>query len=534
MSSALHWKNVPAAWRLPVVLLALWWLAFIVTLSSDWNLYPQYGYGWFVVPLAGFLLWRRWEDRPEPTVPSFPKLCAAAGIVALLGLGVGRLCNSANEDWRLAKALVATSVVGFTLGGVYLAGGRSWLRHFAFPILFTLSALPWSKPFEDQLTNRLMPLVASLSVDSLWIFEIPALRQGNLIQLSSGMLGVDEACSGIRSLQGTLMASLFLGEYLRLSPFRRLLMIVVGIAFAFACNVLRAIFLALIAAKKGIEAVDTWHDSAGLSILLVCVAGLWVLGVVLASHQRRARARRIAEMALATGMPPVNAVPPRATLPAFLPPRAWIVAILVAFVALESAREIWFRSHEFGKRYQRLWTADWSGLPASKQTYEIPDRIREILGYDEGSALSWSGEDGIEWIGYDFRWNRGNDFIRDVQYHRPDVCLPSTGRRLARAYGIDKIVVHGQNLFFKSYLFDEGDTSTHVFQIVAEDQLGDLETSMVTEENSRSYRLKRVLKGRREYPGRQVINLYLRGVSSHAEATDAVERLLASVVKPAR
>jgi exosortase len=514
--------------------MALWWIAFMATLASDWNLYPQYGYGWFVVPLAAFLLWRRWEDRPEPAVPSFPKLCATAGILALVGLGLGRLCNSANEDWRLAKALVAASVVGFTLMGVYLSGGRSWLRHFGFPILFALSALPWSKPFEDALTNRLMPLVASLSVDALWIFDIPALRQGNLIQLSSGMLGVDEACSGIRSLQGTLMASLFLGEYLRLSPFRRLLMVGVGIAFAFACNVVRAIVLALIAAKKGVEAVDTWHDSAGLSILLACVAGLWVLGLFLVAQQRRSKARRIAEIAMATGMPPIVDTPPRSSTPAPLPPRAWVMAALVALIAMESARELWFRSHSFGKNYQRLWAADWSALPPTKESHEIPDRIREILGYDAGAALSWTGDDGLEWIGYDFRWNRGNDFIRDVQYHRPDICLPSSGRRLARSYGIEKIEVHGQNLFFKSYLFDEGNQDTHVFQIVAEDQLGDLETNMVTEENSRSYRIKRVLQGRREYPGRQVINLYIRGVKSHAEATQAVKRLLGQVVKPVR
>ena len=39
-----------------------------------------------------------------------------------------------------------------------------------------------------------------------------AIQRGNLIELSTGVLGVDEACSGIRSFQSTLMAALFLDE----------------------------------------------------------------------------------------------------------------------------------------------------------------------------------------------------------------------------------------------------------------------------------------------------------------------------------
>jgi hypothetical protein len=208
------------------------------------------------------------------------------------------------------------------------------------------------------------------------------------------------------------------------------------------------------------------------------------------------------------------------------------MACLVGVLFLEMSREAWFRLHEAGKTYRPLWSMNWKQIPADTETYEIPKRVAEILGYDQGIALSWTGEDGLSWIGYGFRWERGNDFIRDVQYHRPDICLPSSGRTLSRAFDIAKFEINGRNLFYKSYLFDEGNMTTHVFQIVSEDQLGETETSMVTEENSRIYRLKRVAQGRREYPGRQVLNLYLRGVQSHGEATEAVRRLLQKTVQP--
>ncbi len=532
MSSDIQRKLLPAPWWPVALLCLLLWVSFGLTLSPDWRLYPQYSYGWFVVPLAAFLLWKRWPDRPTPAPPGFPKLWMTLGAAAILVLAVGRVFNSANEDWRLAKALAAVSVVGISLAIPYLSGGRPWLVHFGFPILFTLTALPWAKPFEDQLTNRLMPLVAAISVDFLWLLDIPALRQGNLIQLKTGMLGVDEACSGIRSLQGTIMAALFLGEYLRLTSFRRVFMLAVGVSFAFACNVARALLLAFIAAKDGIAAVDTWHDSAGLSILLACVVGLWILGLLLASNQRRRQARSALEISMATGMPVHVPLSEAGTVAAFLPPKRWVMGCLVVFLSLETAREGWFRLHEVGKAYHTLWTMDWKQLPAGSENYEIPKRIAEILGYDSGIAQAWNGEDGLSWIGYGFRWERGNDFIRDVQYHRPDICLPSSGRTLSRDFPIGKLEINGRNLFYKSYTFDEGTMTTHVFQIVSEDQLGETETSMVTEENSRSYRLKRVIQGRREYPGRQVVNLYLRGVGNHGEATEAVRRFLQKTVHP--
>ena len=56
-----------------------------------------------------------------------------------------------------------------------------------------------------------------MTVQALHLFGIPALQNGNLIEVKTGLLGINEACSGIRSFQATLMVSLFLGELYQMS-----------------------------------------------------------------------------------------------------------------------------------------------------------------------------------------------------------------------------------------------------------------------------------------------------------------------------
>ena len=63
------------------------------------------------------------------------------------------------------------------------------------------------------------------------------------------MVGVDEACSGIRSFDATLMISLFLGELYRFGLLRRIGLVGFGVALAFGCNIVRTLILAWVSAS---------------------------------------------------------------------------------------------------------------------------------------------------------------------------------------------------------------------------------------------------------------------------------------------
>ena len=69
-------------WPLALATIAflLLWLEIIFQLQSEWSLNPQYGYGWTVPFLAGWLFYQRWICRPAPAAAALPwpndKYCA--------------------------------------------------------------------------------------------------------------------------------------------------------------------------------------------------------------------------------------------------------------------------------------------------------------------------------------------------------------------------------------------------------------------------------------------------------------------------
>jgi len=195
-----------------LLILALLWFEVINHLKAEWSLNPQYAYGWTVPFVALYLIWRRWFDRPTAAPPT-SRLWPTAVIIfcALLFFPV-RFVAEANPDWRLLSWALALIAVSVSILWIFLTGGWPWLRQFCFPVLFFLIAVPWPMHFEQVVTQNLMRAVTVINVSLLNVAGIPALQHGNVIEVGSGLIGIEEACSGVRSLQATLMISLFLGE----------------------------------------------------------------------------------------------------------------------------------------------------------------------------------------------------------------------------------------------------------------------------------------------------------------------------------
>ena len=141
--------------------------------------------------------------------------------------------------------LYAGIVVAATLYALFLAGGWAWVKHFGFPVALILVAVVWPFRIEKGLTQGLMRLDANLTVELLGWVDIPALQRGNLIELSTGTVGVDEACSGIRSFQSSLMAALVMGELYRFRLLPRAALVLCGIVLGFCFNVVRTLILRL-------------------------------------------------------------------------------------------------------------------------------------------------------------------------------------------------------------------------------------------------------------------------------------------------
>ena len=328
--SAMLFSPPVLKWVIVLLPLAYLWFRLMNNLWFEWTTNPQYGYGLLVPFLCLGLLVRRWHSvrttgqrtkglqddettgprtkglqddettrprtkglqddettRPWSVVRSPWSVVRSPWSVVLLFAFLAflylptRLIEAGTPEWRPIQWSLGIEAIGLTLCAIYLGKGRGWLRQLAFPICFFFVAIPWPSPVETPIIQHLTRASAAIVVELLGWVGVPALAHGNVIEVSTGMVGIDEACSGIRSFQSSLMISLFFGEFYRLSHWRRWLLVPMGFVFSMAFNVGRMSLLTLVAAKKGVAAISEYHDEAGITIAILCTLALWGIAVLL-------------------------------------------------------------------------------------------------------------------------------------------------------------------------------------------------------------------------------------------------------------
>jgi exosortase len=515
----------------PVALFSILWLDLIRQLSYQWSNNPQYAYGWFVPLLALGLFWKRWSSRSQinrgvslVNNPSSVILSVVVFAVALLLLPL-RVIHDINQDWPLFSWPLALGVVVISLYAMFLAGGWPCLRHFAFPMCFILVAVNWPYRLESRLTHALMRLVVSLTVGILGRLDVMASQHGNLIELSTGVVGVDEACSGIRSFQATIMGSLFLGELYRLRWLQRFGLLVGGIFLAFCLNVVRTLILTWHASDTGLEVLKKWHDPAGFAIFLASFGLLWAGAGWLKSR----RALQPLDPSLPRGLPAPSMKASHSVVCRYL------LAIGCWAVAIIGLNEVWYRSHELKRVESARW---WVNLPTNLPTFsraEVPESAVKLLKYDLGTVGLWQDLDGLKWQLFCFRWQAGNPTARmSALGHRPEYCLTGSGHELRADLGTRFISVAGLDLPFRVYVFDDSPRTLYVFFCLWEDGA---EKQAGFGCSKTLDRLRSVLAGRRGL-GQQTLEIVLNGCANIHDAECALRERLPDLIqqknKPSR
>jgi exosortase len=404
-------------------------------------------------------------------------------------------------------ALCAVLISG---AGVYLAGGSTWLRHFAFPLLFFLVAVPWPTNLEQIVIQGLMRIDALINVELLTALGIPAVQLGNVIEVGSGFVGIDEACTGIRSLQATFMVSLFLGEFYEFSVLRRVILVVAAAFLAFFCNLVRTFLLVYLGAEHGFQAIKTWHDPAGYTILTVCLLGLWGLSLILSRKDPpRARAAR-----------------PRT---GFQIPRLALVMLLGLTVVAEAGTQTWYRVHEARTAHLPPWTVTWPTRATNWKEVPIEEGAQGILRYNEGGGGDWFA-DGHNWSMFFFKWLPGRTAGLFIKNHRPDICLPASGMIQRGGVQNKLLTVNGVPLPMRSYVFENAGRPLHVFYCYWDGTPPKPE--MVNQENwTASGRLEAVKRGKRDV-GTQMLEIVAWGYDDPAKAEAAALEQLRQIIKP--
>lgn len=283
-----------------------------------WGNREDYSFGYLVPLFAGYVLYDRWPtirsylfrgERPDlPPPPPGERgalvvvlewIAVAAFTASLLLFAIGALLRAATGPQNPASLALATSLGGLTLSAVFIftkqcVDGRPMplKQRLAVTALFLFPALIWmlSAPLVAVLETKIRVFLltkVTIVVFSLFDFLGYELeRQGNVLILPEGQVGVEEACSGIRSLTACLFAGSFLAAVFLDRFWKKILLVAAAMAFAVLTNLLRSIFLTLWAYHYGSQAIDehwvlplvgdigTVHDVTGMAILAVTCVGL--------------------------------------------------------------------------------------------------------------------------------------------------------------------------------------------------------------------------------------------------------------------
>ena len=472
-------------WVALIALASIWWLS-IRMLWTEWEIDPQYSYGFLVPILCVALFMQRWRDRPATGESGNPMLLGLAALPAIGFLLAVQPFYEANPEWRIPGIIGALCSALLTLLLVYSLGGFFWVRHFLFPIAFFLIAIPWPRNAEEAIMGFFMEKNAMAALEVLHWCGYEAVRRGHLITLPTGTLGVEEACSGVRSLQSGIMASLFLGEIFRFGGFFRSLLVSVSILVAVFGNFLRATILSIIASNEGVAAIEKWHDIAGYAILVSTLGTLWLM----AHFYNKVRSKR--------SNAPSEPVDSDAPLPISKPLVAVCLSTILLAVTSLAGTELWYRSHEVGTNAESHWTLK-SGTPGTKPI-PISERTRRILFFPEGFSERFADSGGRAWQLFYLRWPAGRTAIQALNIHDPRTCLASIGMVLEKQLPSLTIKVGKQSFRFRVFLFRDAGRPVLVFHSIiaggtsAEHSSGDNET-LSGEEYTLKGRWKVVTKG---------------------------------------
>ena len=481
-----------------LLLLGLLWGDLVRVLKMEWTIDEQYQFGFLVPFICLYLLYLRWEDRPGCEPVRFLGAGTALLYAAVLSLYPLKALYEANPDWRLVFWTHALIVYGSALVLIFLWGGKPWVRHFALALAIMLFTVPWPTRLEQPLVQGLMRLVAAFTVDVMNLFGILAIQKGNVIQLVNGMVGIEEACSGVRSFQSTLMTAYFLGEFYRFGFNLRVMLIAVGSILSFSLNILRTLVLTGVTYKMGPGIMENWHDPVGN---FVSVAAFAIM-VILTWYIRKRLP--LPSKAAETKRPSIQYLQPRRVVPL-------LVLIILSFPVVE----LWFRRNDPGETTGPVRTVDWNRVGADVQFPDIPPSIRAILRYSEGTKAVWTNNGPEHWMVYHFSWDEGKiSAFSDV--HNPEVCLPSAGFSLVETGMPVSWESNGLELVLKSYGFQAGASDTYyVFYGVWNDR----REEPIPLTRNFSERIRNALHGQR-IKGRNSLQIIIQGIGSMNRARD--------------
>ena len=310
------WKklssDVSSSFLAALLLCAGFWGFVAWDQSHWWRVKADYSFGWLVPAFVIFAIHDRW-----PRIVVAAAACAAersprvAGwqkwvvrILVGVALSGGAAMFLLGAFYRAGAGTSQPGTLALTVGMIGLLLPLLWLNApesasparapifsdarvrltgwFVFPVLVWLVSAPMVSAVEQQLNLFLLRKVVTVVAFVFDVLGLPIEQQGNVLVLPTGSVGVEDACSGIRSLTACLFAGSFLSAVFLERLWKKITLVGAAMCLAFVTNLGRSLFLTAWAYRNGPGAIEgAVHDVAGYAVLGLTVLGLLCLLPVL-------------------------------------------------------------------------------------------------------------------------------------------------------------------------------------------------------------------------------------------------------------
>ena len=127
------------------------------------------------------------------------------------------------------------------IGCVLSMTGFGVLKLFGPAFFAVFLMLPLPGTIRDNIASPLQSVATGLTASVLEVFNVDAVRHGNLIVINGEQIAVGEACNGMPMIMGVGLMVYTIVFALRLSPRKRMALLIASPVIALVCNVLRLV-----------------------------------------------------------------------------------------------------------------------------------------------------------------------------------------------------------------------------------------------------------------------------------------------------
>ena len=415
------WLAVVLATGVFVYALARYWLAGVDT----WDR--------LLIVFGSFWAWNRMRlplasmaSRPQPWM-GLPLVAIGFAVLAPLWYALAQVGPRPVLLWLLYGSALA-ALVGMTL----VHFGWSMVNAIRFPLFFVALALPIPARINAPLQAQLQNWTTTLAHNGLHYWGFDVAREGFVLRLPHGDLGVVEACSGIRSVTALTAIAVFLAHLRGFRLGRGILTVALAIPIIVFVNGVRVFLTGLLQEYVGREMVLGWrHEALGFALIFVG------LGLIVWMT-------KLLEPKSTPDPTPVEPPLPSRTLSLT---GAWC-AVAIAVIGLTGGVYALSRP-SVARTAVPDGNAPIDQIPMKLGDWEATDlpvdpEIQHTLQYNKVVFRRYRNRLGYEVVIWVIYWTTANAVAGG--YHHPDHCMPNHGSTIEVKRTIDLISPGGRTI----------------------------------------------------------------------------------------